>query len=45
MEKQEETVQKYKQMVLDGQLLGKAEATVLAQMPLEALCEIGRAHV
>ena len=38
MEKQEETVQKYKQMVLDGQLLGKAEATVLAQMPLEALC-------
>lgn len=38
MEKQEETVQKYKQMVLDGQLLGKAEAIALAQMPLEALC-------
>lgn len=38
MEKQEETVQKYKQMVLDGQLLGKAEAAVLAQMPLESLC-------
>lgn len=38
MEKQEETVQEYKQMVLDGQLLGKAEAMVLAQMPLEALC-------
>lgn len=38
METQEETVQKYKQMVLDGQLLGKAEAIALAQMPLEALC-------